>query len=159
MRGVFLPFLLISGVQKASSATSLLGIIKHFSRRQECGQWAAGEEARHICSTRRRSAVFLFPSRGLVGHSLRVSRLPGFSQQMACRRELRLSPSDSVHAEVPHMQAAKDPKVIAAGAVLLGAGQSEGSLGSYNETVARIVHTVSSLCVHAGSDEMLLRAA
>lgn len=32
-------------------------------------------------------------------------------------------------------------------------------MGSYIETAARIVHTVSSLSVHAGSDELLLLAA
>jgi hypothetical protein len=57
---VFLPFLLI----KASSATSQLGIIKHSSRRQESGQWAAGKAARHISCAGRRCAMFLFPSRG-----------------------------------------------------------------------------------------------
>jgi len=38
-----------------------------------------------------------------------VSSQTGFSQQMTCRRELRLSASNSVHAEGPHMQRAEGP--------------------------------------------------
>ena len=71
--------------------------------RQESGQWRVDEEARHVPLAYRRCKVFLFASRGFVGQQharhtlqpLRVSSWPGFSQQMTCRRELRLSASDS----------------------------------------------------------------
>lgn len=129
---MFLPFLLISGVQKASSAASLLGIIKHSSRRQESGQWAAGDAARRIYCADRRCAMFLFASRGQQyarhHHSECVSRLPGSSQQMTCRRELRLSASNSGLAQ-GRICSAKCPRAIAAGAVLPWCGQSGGRLG------------------------------
>lgn len=130
---VFLPFLLISGMQKASSATSQLGIIKPSSRRLESGQWAAGEAARRISWADRRCTMFLFPSRGQQrarhhGSVWCVSRLPGSSQQMTCRRELCLSASNSVLAQ-GRMCSAKCTRAIVAGTVLLARSQSGGRLG------------------------------
>ena len=57
-----------------------------------------------------------------------VSRLQGSSQQVTCRRELRLSASNGVLAQ-GRICSAKCPRAIVAGAVLQARGQSSGRLG------------------------------